>query len=303
MSTLADLLHDRTALTLADVDWLHRLVAEWQLVSDLSFADLVLWVRTREGDWLAAAHMRPDDRPDGLPRRRRGHRAVRRGGPPAGAGRSGARGCCGAGQPGSTGARALAPGDRAGAPRRRRSSPCCRGTRTLAAGRTPSPLELAYLSSAGELLQMVSEGTFPYPGHGDRPRVRAAGRRRAAAPGPHRPRRLRQPQRAVGLPAPRGRRATCSARTSGTRSRTCPPARGSTSRAARRRWRPRCASGSRASPRSRRRAPRCCCAPCRCCPAVSRGARWCWCATSPSCAAGTARSSARTRRSARSTTA
>jgi two-component sensor histidine kinase len=34
----------------------------------------------------------------------------------------------------------------------------------LATARVPSQLELAYLSSAGELVQMVSEGTFPFPG-------------------------------------------------------------------------------------------------------------------------------------------
>jgi two-component sensor histidine kinase len=34
----------------------------------------------------------------------------------------------------------------------------------LTAARMPSQLELSYLTSAGELLQMVSEGTFPFPG-------------------------------------------------------------------------------------------------------------------------------------------
>jgi two-component sensor histidine kinase len=34
----------------------------------------------------------------------------------------------------------------------------------LSAARMPSQLELSYLTSAGELLQMVSEGTFPFPG-------------------------------------------------------------------------------------------------------------------------------------------
>ena len=59
MSTLAELVRARTALDDDDVDWLHRLVAEWQLVADLSFADLVLWTRTTDGAWLAVAHMRP----------------------------------------------------------------------------------------------------------------------------------------------------------------------------------------------------------------------------------------------------
>ncbi|MCA1721483.1 MAG: PAS domain-containing sensor histidine kinase [Actinobacteria bacterium] len=59
MSTLAELVRARTDLREDDVEWLHRLVAEWQLVADLSFADLVLWARTREDSWLAVAHMRP----------------------------------------------------------------------------------------------------------------------------------------------------------------------------------------------------------------------------------------------------
>ncbi len=63
MSTLTDLVCDRTALTPADLDWLHRLVAEWQLVADLSFSDLVLHVRDRSGGWLAVAHMRPTTGP------------------------------------------------------------------------------------------------------------------------------------------------------------------------------------------------------------------------------------------------
>ena len=49
MSTLAELVRARTGLAEADVDWLHRLLGEWQLVADLSFADLVLRVRTPEG--------------------------------------------------------------------------------------------------------------------------------------------------------------------------------------------------------------------------------------------------------------
>lgn len=33
------------ALRSADVDWLHMLIADWQLIADLSVADLLLWVR------------------------------------------------------------------------------------------------------------------------------------------------------------------------------------------------------------------------------------------------------------------
>jgi len=67
VSTLADLVHDRTDLDDGDLGHLQRLVAEWQLIADLSFADLVLWVRTREGCWVAAALMRPTTGPTVYP--------------------------------------------------------------------------------------------------------------------------------------------------------------------------------------------------------------------------------------------
>src|SRR5690606_4036534 len=43
----------------ADVEWLHLLVGDWQLISDLAFADLVLWLPTRDGRWVAIAQARP----------------------------------------------------------------------------------------------------------------------------------------------------------------------------------------------------------------------------------------------------
>lgn len=43
----------------ADIEWLHLLLADWQLVADLVFADLVLWVPTAEGGFVAAGHARP----------------------------------------------------------------------------------------------------------------------------------------------------------------------------------------------------------------------------------------------------
>jgi two-component sensor histidine kinase len=44
VSTLADLLAEHTKLPGASVDHLQRVVGEWQLMSDLSFADFLLWV-------------------------------------------------------------------------------------------------------------------------------------------------------------------------------------------------------------------------------------------------------------------
>jgi two-component sensor histidine kinase len=50
------LAHDRTP---ADVEWLHLLVADGQLLADLAFADIVLWVPTADGGFVAVAHARP----------------------------------------------------------------------------------------------------------------------------------------------------------------------------------------------------------------------------------------------------
>lgn len=47
------------SLSSAQADWLHLLIGDWQLVSDLSFADLVLVV-PQGADWLVVAHVRPN---------------------------------------------------------------------------------------------------------------------------------------------------------------------------------------------------------------------------------------------------
>lgn len=47
MPTLTDLVHSHTDLDDADLEWLHALVSDWQLLADLSFADLVLWIPLR----------------------------------------------------------------------------------------------------------------------------------------------------------------------------------------------------------------------------------------------------------------
>ena len=44
MSTLRDLVEEHTTLGAAEVEHLHRLAGDWQLIADLSFADLLLWV-------------------------------------------------------------------------------------------------------------------------------------------------------------------------------------------------------------------------------------------------------------------
>jgi len=65
MSSRIELAYSHTALTEADRDRLSVLITEWQLLADLSFADLVLWVPRRQDyqSWpdghVAIAHIRP----------------------------------------------------------------------------------------------------------------------------------------------------------------------------------------------------------------------------------------------------
>ncbi|MDR2998659.1 MAG: histidine kinase N-terminal domain-containing protein, partial [Microbacterium sp.] len=59
MSTLSDLVHAQGLLSDADVEWLHRLAGDGQLLADLSSADIVLWVQTSDGSFIAIAHSRP----------------------------------------------------------------------------------------------------------------------------------------------------------------------------------------------------------------------------------------------------
>lgn len=65
MQTFSTALTQRTALSESDNLRLAELVAEWQLLADLSFADLILWVPRRKDykSWpeghVAIAHIRP----------------------------------------------------------------------------------------------------------------------------------------------------------------------------------------------------------------------------------------------------
>jgi two-component sensor histidine kinase len=59
MSTLSDLVLAQGRSSEADVEWLHLLVGDWQLLADLAFADIVLWVPTADEGFVAVAHARP----------------------------------------------------------------------------------------------------------------------------------------------------------------------------------------------------------------------------------------------------
>src|SRR5689334_22010770 len=67
MSTLSELLARHTQLSGAAVGHLQRIVAEWQLLADLAFADLLMWVplgaADQPEDFLCVAHVRPTTGP------------------------------------------------------------------------------------------------------------------------------------------------------------------------------------------------------------------------------------------------
>ena len=60
MAIFADMIRDSTGLGPGDAEWLHLLVGDWQMIADLSFADLVLWFPETHGEsYVALAHVRP----------------------------------------------------------------------------------------------------------------------------------------------------------------------------------------------------------------------------------------------------
>jgi two-component sensor histidine kinase len=174
MPSLSELVRSHTDLDAEDVAWLQLIQADWQIVADLSFADLVLWLPDREGrGFWAGAQMRPTTGPTAyvddvigtfVPTGRRPMldaaygqgRLVREGDPEW----------------------------RDHVPVRVETIPVRRAGRVIAVigrhtnllgVRTPSRLELSYLQTAADLTQMIAAGAFPAPGqrsdHADSPRV------------------------------------------------------------------------------------------------------------------------------------
>ena len=171
---MTELVRAHTDLDDEDVAWLHLLLADWQIIADLSFADLVLWLPDREGrGFWAGAQMRPTTGPTAyvddvvgtfIPVGRRPlldaaftqGRLVREGDPEW----------------------------RDDVPVRVETIPVRRAGRVIAVVgrntnllgvRTPSRLELSYLQTAADLTQMIARGHFPVSGqrgdHADSPRV------------------------------------------------------------------------------------------------------------------------------------
>ena len=60
MPSMSEIIAEQTELSEGDHHWLRLLVAEWQLLADLSFSDLVLWVPDRDPNvFWAVAQLRP----------------------------------------------------------------------------------------------------------------------------------------------------------------------------------------------------------------------------------------------------
>lgn len=59
MSTVSEINKTHGGSSAANIEWLNLLQADWQLLADLAFADLVLWLPTSDGSFVAAGHARP----------------------------------------------------------------------------------------------------------------------------------------------------------------------------------------------------------------------------------------------------
>jgi len=170
--SLTALVQTHTSLGAEDLARLHLLVGDWQLVADLSFADLLLWVPRRGGgSYVAVAQIRPTTGPTVFQEDMVGAVLVRGERPLVDAALDEGR-ICREGDPEWWG----------DVPVREETIPVRHGEgvvavvarhTNLASARTPSRLELAYLQSAADLAQMIAEGTFPSPeaGAGTAPRV------------------------------------------------------------------------------------------------------------------------------------
>src|SRR3954462_7679155 len=67
MPSMSEVIAEHTTLSETDAQWLRLLVEEWQLLADLAFPDLVLWVPEADGNvFWAAAQIRPNTGPTAL---------------------------------------------------------------------------------------------------------------------------------------------------------------------------------------------------------------------------------------------
>ncbi len=161
MSTLRDLVEEQADLDPADVEHLHRLAGDWHLVSDLSFADLLMWVPLEQGEFLCVAQVRPTTGPTAYQDDQVGR--VARG--PEGAHLAIARGQGRIWREGDPVWYGDTPARHEAIPVRRSAggpviAVVSRDT-NLSTARTLSQLELNYLTTADDLAQMIIDGAFP----------------------------------------------------------------------------------------------------------------------------------------------
>ena len=174
MPSLQALVRAHTHLSTEDVEWLSMLMADWQIIADLSFADLVLWLPDRDGSgYWAGGQMRPTTGPTAIFDDIVGSFI-----------QAGKRPLLDAAMREGRIAREGDPEWRDDVPVRVEAIPVRRGDQLIAVVarntnlqgvRTPSRLELSYLQTASELSQMIAFGSFPFLGertdHADSPRV------------------------------------------------------------------------------------------------------------------------------------
>jgi two-component system, sensor histidine kinase PdtaS len=171
--TLNDLAR-RARIVAGDLEWLHALLSDWELLADLSIADLTLWAPLPgEDSWIALAQVRPTTGPTAFPEDRVGTVLSASKQPLLAAAVTEGRVC-----------REGDPEWRRGVPIRHETIPVSRVGRVIAvierstnleSARTPSRMDLAYLKSSDDLAQMIAAGLFPGPGsshaHVQSPRV------------------------------------------------------------------------------------------------------------------------------------
>ncbi len=163
MPTLDDIARFQTTLSHDDVAWLQALVTDWQIIADLAFSDLVLWLPDAEskGMW-AAAQIRPTTGPTTLLEDVVGTFVPAKSAPAL-------QHVLESGELGES----VAADDHEGAevyeelvPLLREDAVCAVVVlRSVAAGhRLSSALEATYRESAANLVQMIHRGEFPPPG-------------------------------------------------------------------------------------------------------------------------------------------
>ena len=168
MSTPAQLIKKHSNASAGDIDWIGLLISDWQLIADLTYADLVLWFPGKDGTMIAVAHARPSGSAtifyrdiSGEPVRKEWARQVSEafetGKIVEAAGADTYEG---------------APSRFSAIPVRRRKSanqdavlpePIAVITRhtNLNETQTPNKSKIAFITAGNDLLRMVAEGTFP----------------------------------------------------------------------------------------------------------------------------------------------